>query len=707
MVQHRYQLLGALALVTLLTGIANAQTAWQPEALLVHAQSGRSFADQRAGDSLIQTQDQIFIASQGDVSDTQQACGRVAIYQRDELSATGTEPIQILSREELGFGCSIEDHFGSAMVQLKDGTLVIAAPESPNLAPNQPPPFGALYFYQRDELGQWLLSDLLEGNDVRLTGLGRGLASDGERLFIYEQARVITETSFGVNGLQTRRFLAPSGIQILARDDNGQWQYQQSLPLNTELRNDLQNFLVNGDQVLLYSRGTTQGSSQFSVFTEFTGDTTVWLALQAEVQFTPSGQRPPALSIEPIAVSGDWMITRPQDSTLDDGSILSSAAIYHRDALGHWEFNQQIDLPQSAQALGIELPDSGVPSASALQHSAQLNGADLLISWAQQDGRFALIHYRLDETDRFKPQQLITTIASVNGVSPFFDLSDRGLLIPNLEQTTRLFTRAEGQSYLINRSQTGSWWFGPQRIGQGLGLEILPGNRAQLLWLTHNDQGAQMWLAGSGQVQGDRIQLELFQPVGGGFGDTFDATAVQRQTWGTAELIFTACDRGELNYQSVSQGSGSLPVFRFSQVEGLGCNDAMASTRASRWTGSWFDPGHSGEGLMMHLAEGIDGPRLIVLWASFQADGGQAYFTTQTPFDESNPDSLSFDLVLRPEGINFDGTGLIQSNPWGRFDLNTFSCNESQLSYTSRDPSFGSGQLNLLRYTYPTGLLCF
>lgn len=704
MVQHRYQLLGTLVLGTLLAGITNAQTAWQPEALLVHAHSGRSFADQREGDSLIQTHDQIFIASQGDAFDSQQACGRVAIYQREELSATGTEPMQILSREELGFDCSIADQFGSAMVQLKDGTLVIAAPESPKLAPNQPPPFGALYFYQRDELGQWLLSDVLEGNELNLPGLGRGLASDGERLFVFEQVQV-RQTDFSTQRQEVQ--LKPAGISILARDDNDHWQYQQSIPLDAEQQRNLRGFLVNGDQVLIYHQSAASELSQFSVFTEFASETTDWLALQAEVQFTPPGQHPPALSIEPIAVSGDWMITRPRDSLLDDGSIRSSAAIYHRDGLGHWEFNQQIDLAQSAQALGIELPDSGIPSASALQHSAQLNGADLLISWAQQDGRFAFIHYRLDETEHFEPQQLITTIASVNGVSPFFDLSEQGLLIPNLEQTTRLFTRAEGRSYLINRSQTGSWWFGPQRIGQGLGLEILPGNRAQLLWLTHDDQGAQMWLAGSGQVQGDRIQLELFQPVGGGFGDAFDAAAVQRQAWGTAELIFSACDRAELNYQSASQGNGSLPVFRFTQVEGLGCHDAMASTRASRWTGSWFDPNHSGEGLMMHLAEGPNGPRLIVLWASFQADGRQAYFTAQMPFDERHPDSLNFATVQRPDGINFNGVGLIQSNPWGRFDLNNFSCNESQLSYTSRDPSFGSGQLNLLRYTYPTGLLCF
>jgi plastocyanin len=129
----------------------------------------------------------------------------------------------------------------------------------------------------------------------------------------------------------------------------------------------------------------------------------------------------------------------------------------------------------------------------------------------------------------------------------------------------------EKAGFQIGFGITGSW-FDPTQNGQGFSLEVVPASDVLVAyWFTFPPQGVaqgvakgelpnQMWLQGSGPIDGDTAVVTFQLPVGG----AFDAPGgVDREDWGTATFTFTDCVTGVATYQSLDgKAQGTVPLAR-------------------------------------------------------------------------------------------------------------------------------------------------
>lgn len=125
----------------------------------------------------------------------------------------------------------------------------------------------------------------------------------------------------------------------------------------------------------------------------------------------------------------------------------------------------------------------------------------------------------------------------------------------------------------ISPAMTGSW-YDPAQSGQGLFVEILPGNNFYAAWLSFDPSGTQQaWIAGMGTYSGNTASILLVeQPTGGAWVPAFDESKVIRNYWGSLNFTFTDCNHGRVDYSSITgYGSGSMNLTRLTQIAGLSC----------------------------------------------------------------------------------------------------------------------------------------
>jgi len=133
----------------------------------------------------------------------------------------------------------------------------------------------------------------------------------------------------------------------------------------------------------------------------------------------------------------------------------------------------------------------------------------------------------------------------------------------------------------------------------------------------------------------------------------------------------------------------------------LTTNDARSINPA--FTGNWFDPTQSGQGLMLEV---LSDNRLLAYWFSFDPAGdSQAWFGgigTYSGNTATIPD------VILPSGgrwiPNFDPRAIVLQ-PWGTLTFTFQNCNSGQVEFTS-GLGYGSGSMNLSRLTQPAGVTC-
>jgi hypothetical protein len=110
-------------------------------------------------------------------------------------------------------------------------------------------------------------------------------------------------------------------------------------------------------------------------------------------------------------------------------------------------------------------------------------------------------------------------------------------------------------------------WYHPQRAGEGFLVDVLEDGRGVVHWFGFQpvDGQRQSWLSGIGTFDGTTLHVpKLTQPVGGGFGPGFDATAVQNVPWGELTLRLGYDGIGAATWRSdlPAYGSGSFALQR-------------------------------------------------------------------------------------------------------------------------------------------------
>lgn len=131
-----------------------------------------------------------------------------------------------------------------------------------------------------------------------------------------------------------------------------------------------------------------------------------------------------------------------------------------------------------------------------------------------------------------------------------------------------------------------SAWYDPAHDGHGLVTDVVESGGSKILvayWFTYDAQGRQMWVVGTGPVEGDRATLQMVTTRGGSFDNTFNPAAVQRIPWGTLVVSFASCDRGSVDFTPADPSAprGRIDVQRLTQRFGAACSGGISDDRAS------------------------------------------------------------------------------------------------------------------------------
>lgn len=102
----------------------------------------------------------------------------------------------------------------------------------------------------------------------------------------------------------------------------------------------------------------------------------------------------------------------------------------------------------------------------------------------------------------------------------------------------------------IGPAHSGSW-FNPSQSGHGFSVAFGTTGSGEPLavvyWYVYDDHGQPLFLVGQGKPEKNRLELDLYSPVGMAFG-AFDPGSVSREDGGTAVFEFSDRENGTFSY---------------------------------------------------------------------------------------------------------------------------------------------------------------
>ena len=231
---------------------------------------------------------------------------------------------------------------------------------------------------------------------------------------------------------------------------------------------------------------------------------------------------------------------------------------------------------------------------------------------------------------------------------------------------------------VIDYDITGSW-NNPATDGQGFSLEVVPDLDVMVAyWYTYNlDGSAQMWLAGSGAIDGDVAQVPLQELTGGKFVDPMAPTRID---WGTVTVRFFSESSGEAIYDSPADGvNGVIPLQRITPpIACVEAGEPPAETIDARFTDSWYDPTNDGQGFSLEVIP--DAEVLVVYWFTYTVDGpAQMWLQGSGPI---TGETATIELA-RPIGGQFDDDREPTRPVWGTMTIGFDSATSGEVSYDS------------------------
>lgn len=240
-------------------------------------------------------------------------------------------------------------------------------------------------------------------------------------------------------------------------------------------------------------------------------------------------------------------------------------------------------------------------------------------------------------------------------------------------------------------------FFNPERSGEGFMIDTLPDGRALMLWFTY-DEGQPMWLIAMGETVDASIVLdEVYVTDGGQFGPDFDPAAVNNILWGSIVIDFDHCDQGTVSYSSdIGQGSGQFQLIRLSNIAGLACGQTEG-TILNGFSGGFYNPERSGEGLQVHITD-LDGVRTpVVYWPTYDRSGRQLWLFGMGTIEGER---ISVDQLRQFSGASFgsdfDPESVIDQ-VWGELQLDYHGCDQVTMSYSAESADYGTGQIEMER----------
>jgi hypothetical protein len=274
---------------------------------------------------------------------------------------------------------------------------------------------------------------------------------------------------------------------------------------------------------------------------------------------------------------------------------------------------------------------------------------------------------------------------------------DASISVPTFDSQVR--PRQAVSTPTIDASYSGQW-FDHDRNGEGISLEILPGNKALLYFFTFPPTGApgqQAWLTAVGDVIAGGIEFADVQLP------SLDSSGkLQGQHWGRIGITFSDCNIGAMRWDGpAAWGSLEVPLNRLTSLRGLACGN-ISSAPPSQSSGAWFDPAHYGSGFVF---EQIDSSTIAPIWFGFDSARNPIWMTgvLHLGFDvQSYSGALGqgigphFGADYDPTAFHFAAQGTLNA---------LFQCASGSANFTaSTGEPLIPASLSLQRITYPLGV---
>jgi hypothetical protein len=241
-------------------------------------------------------------------------------------------------------------------------------------------------------------------------------------------------------------------------------------------------------------------------------------------------------------------------------------------------------------------------------------------------------------------------------------------------------------------------WYDPTRSGEGIELEILPGNKAVVYFFTYPASGVagtQAWMYGIGDVVGNGIEFADIQRP------SRDATGKMTPAhWGRVALVFDDCSNAGMRWDGPSGWGGmEVKLHRLLALNGLDC--ASGGAAPAQPSGAWYDPATSGDGFVV---EQFDSAHIGAMYFVSNPDGTQTW--SYGVGTATGAGAYHIDLLM-PVGTHFgsafDPSQISKPPYFYALDL-SFGCTTGQATLSPRVGLSPTRILNLRRLTTPQGI---
>lgn len=261
------------------------------------------------------------------------------------------------------------------------------------------------------------------------------------------------------------------------------------------------------------------------------------------------------------------------------------------------------------------------------------------------------------------------------------------------------------QGFEIGPDLSGTF-YDPAQSGQGFIVEHLDAGGSPALvvsWFAYH-QGEPIWLVGVGPVVGDAATVPLSIGSGGQFPPAFQSNQASLQDWGTLTLRFVSARSGTATWSTTQPGfsNGSMSLTRLTELS-LGGEKGTEGIGGCH-SGSWYDPTQSGHGVFVELIGPPTQRIMVAIWYVY-VDGKQTWMTALGPVNGSTAELQA--QITR--GANFPPafqSGDVISEDWGTMRFTALGADSARWEWSSTQPGFGSGTLDLQRLTSHSGYDC-
>ena len=117
------------------------------------------------------------------------------------------------------------------------------------------------------------------------------------------------------------------------------------------------------------------------------------------------------------------------------------------------------------------------------------------------------------------------------------------LAVPCLSMAGTNDPYTEATGFEINNALSGTW-YNPDRDGEGFIIDVANAGNIVISFYTYDNTGQQMWLIGTGDVDGSVAVIDFYVTEGGLYGSGFDPELVNTVHWGTGIFTFSECATG-------------------------------------------------------------------------------------------------------------------------------------------------------------------